>query len=229
MSESAKLDQILDGIAKLDIKTDNTNRKIEQLTQTINGLKTENLLLKDRITKLEEKLDYQENQMRRNNVIVYNLEENDSENWNQTEEKVKLFVKGFYEIELTDKDVERAHRLGNKLTTKTNPRPVVVKFSNFKIRDNIIRGASKLKGSTYAVSEDFSQKVKEERKALKPYLQQYKEQGRSAHLRFNKLVVDGKVVKPRSIIDAPAENQSLAEIPKNQTSSGRVLRDRSKY
>lgn len=146
-SATSKLDQILKGIDLLNKKTDNTNIRIEELTTAINILQCENDSLKTKLNTLEAKLEYQENQLRRNNIIIYNMAENETENWLQTEEKVKDFVKQVCNIELQGKDIERAHRLRNQNTTKSNPRPIIAKFANFKTRDFIIRGARALKNT----------------------------------------------------------------------------------
>ena len=50
-----------------------------------------------------------------------------------------------------------------------------------------------LKGSDIWINDDFSKKVQAERKCLTPYLQQVRQQGSTAYLRYNKMIIDGKV------------------------------------
>lgn len=109
-SDSNKLDRILSGIEHLNNKTDKTNVKIEELTEAINKLKSENAHLKNTITMLELKIHYQENQLRRNNVIIYNLEENETETWEQTEHLVNSFVQKYFAMELQTRDIESQDR-----------------------------------------------------------------------------------------------------------------------
>lgn len=184
----AKLDKILAGITRLDTKTDKTNTNLENLTKQIENLKQENSSLKQTVTKLETKLDYLENQSRRNNIILFGLKESDNEDWNETEEKVIEVAQQYFQLNLNTNDIERAHRIGYN---KRN-RPIVVKFLNYKTKNFLIRNGVKLKGSNISISEDFSEKIKQERNELKPYLKAARELGARAHLNYNKLLIDGK-------------------------------------
>lgn len=101
---------------------------------------------------------------------------------------------------------ERAHRLN----TRNSPRPVIVKFSHFKDRDKVLRkyrdqkstalggeqpgdvsGQNRVIDSGVRVAEDFSARVRRTRRALYPFLRDYLKESRDAHIRFDKLVVDG--------------------------------------
>lgn len=183
--ELQKINEILEGIRRLESKTEKANENIEILTKSINKIEQENVQLKERVVQLEKKVDYFENQSRRNNLVIYGLKETKDESWNETEDKATAFVKDKFGITLQERDIERAHRLG---TNKSgNQRPVIIKFNNYKVKERILRTGGKLKDTGYAVAEDFSKLVKEERNQLKPFLNKYRQEGRRAHLRFNKL------------------------------------------
>ena len=49
--------------------------------------------------------------------------------------------------------IDRAHRIGRREVGKT--RPVVVRFSEYKTKEKILRNASNLKGSGKRISEQF--------------------------------------------------------------------------
>lgn len=188
-----KIDKILQGIAVLDEKSNATNIKLEEFTKQISVLQQENADMKRTILKLETKLDYLENQTRRNNLVIYGIPEDteDNESWDDARQKIIEVITQFYGLKLNNWDIERAHRLG--FNKKPNIcRPIIAKFLNFQVKDQLIRNGVKLKGSNIAVSEDFSEKVKQERILLKPYLTAAKDLGARAHLNFNKLSINGK-------------------------------------
>ena len=51
---------------------------------------------------------------------------------------------------------------------------------------------SKLKGSNIFIAEDFSQRVREIRKALTPHLKTARNQGKRAAMIYDHLLIDGK-------------------------------------
>lgn len=88
---------------------------------------------------------------------------------------------------VTSGNIERAHRLGRY--RPSNNRPIIVNFSSFKIKQDLLSKGFKLKDSGFSVSEDFSANVRYERKQL---LEFAREQESNFKLRFNKLIIDGK-------------------------------------
>ncbi len=144
-------------------------KRVVNLEGQVYDLKKEN-------ESLVRKLDALENQSRRNNLIVYGLPEDEKENWDQSEEKVKAFMKEKLQID-DDIAIERAHRLGKRRkvtqndegndvigndgregeneqegdnppdTTRYKSRPVIMKFSSWKDRELVLSASrDKLKG-----------------------------------------------------------------------------------
>ena len=85
-----------------------------------------------------------------------------------------------------------------------------MKFSHFKYREKVLRkysdqklraqggeqpndvsGQNRAIDSGVRVAEDFSARVRRTRRALYPFLRDYLKESRDAHIRFDKLVVDG--------------------------------------
>lgn len=60
--------------------------------------------------------------------------------------------------------LKRAHRLGRHNPDRN--RPIIVKFSNFKTKEAILRNGRKLKGTAYSIGEDFSKQTQTARKHL---------------------------------------------------------------
>lgn len=83
----AKLHLILKGIVDLNSKIDVTNQNMEHVRAIIKDLKNENVILKQRLENIENKLDYLKNQSRENKLILYGIKEDETEHCNATEEK----------------------------------------------------------------------------------------------------------------------------------------------
>ena len=98
------------------------------------------------------RLDYLEDQSRRNNLRFEGIVEETGENWEQTAKKVEVIVRE--RLGITDTiQIERAHRVGK--FNSERPRLVVAKFLRFNDRENILRSSGKLKGTNIYINEDL--------------------------------------------------------------------------
>lgn len=135
---------------------------------------------------LADVVDDMNNRMRRNNLIIKGLPEEENEGYAESERVVKDFFSTHLEIEAGD--IERAHRLG-----KTRPdfhRPIIVKFLNFKSKLEALSNASKLKDLEEPkvwLEEDFSPKVQLARKKLRDFAKSNRKSTEKYTVRFNKL------------------------------------------
>ena len=121
--------------------------------------------MEDRVRWLEEKVDYLENQSRRNNIVIYGVGEEEDENWEMTSIIVRHVIKQTG-VNLDDRDLERAHRVGRG----RYPRPIVCKLAQYRTKEDVIRAARYLRGTGVAVSQNHSRRVREERAFLKRHL-----------------------------------------------------------
>lgn len=71
-------------------------------------------------------------------------------------------------------------------------RPIVVKFSNFRVRESIRTSGYKLKNKQYNIRAQFPREIVEKRKALMPVLRKALWESRRAVLKYDKLFIDGK-------------------------------------
>lgn len=85
--------------------------------------------------------------------------------------------------------IERCHRLGRKTSEK--PRPVIVKFVDYREKMAVLKVSPQLKDTNFSLSDDFSKRIREIRKQLWRSAAQEKEQGAKVKLLFDKLSVDG--------------------------------------
>ena len=81
-----------------------------------------------------DKLEYLENQSRRNNIRIYGILEEENESWDTTEEKVKQVLAEKLNLEEA-LHIERAHRVGRVASgPRRRPRTIVGKLRDFSKR-----------------------------------------------------------------------------------------------
>lgn len=102
---------------------------------------------------------------------------------------VDEFCEDYLGIRNISQDIERAHRIGRRRSGEF--RPVVVKFSSFRIREKVRWNASRLGGTRFGIQEQFPRQIQEQRKQLYPILKDARKRGKRATLVVNKLYIDG--------------------------------------
>ena len=173
-------------IDKLTADILRNNEKLVELTRDVNDVKesieASEAMLEEKMKKLEEKVKNEqqkgldmdkylanenkelreklrnlEDRSRRDNLRLNGVEEYDNEFWADTKETLKEFIE--QNLGLRNIKIERAHRTGEKNGSNDAPRTIVAKFSSFKIKEVILKNASKLKGTHYYINEEFSKET----------------------------------------------------------------------
>lgn len=174
------LDKRLTEVECKTVAIEEVQEEIQRFRQSISHISSENDQLRARQSELED-------MQRRDNLLFYGLPDAQSESWAQTEEKLMNVFSSRLEIAPSEILIERAHRLGGYHPNKC--RPVIAKFSSFKLKQQILLSSSKLKEVNVAVSEDYSPATRLARKKLAEF---GKTQSSRFKLRFNKLYVNRK-------------------------------------
>lgn len=155
--------------------------------------------------KVIEKADDLENRSRRNNIKVFGIPEESSEDYAASEVKLKAAIAD--KLGIKDEIViERAHRVGPKDggrktrdgTRRKNPdepRPIVAKLLNWKQKDAIIQAARKSRPHGVSFRDDFSDRVLAKRASLIPDMLAARKEGKQAFLVRDRLVIK-KLSKP---------------------------------
>ncbi|CAN7937376.1 unnamed protein product [Ixodes hexagonus] len=198
-SRVAKLEESINEIAKLkeDIVAVNAAiREVRTEVNTISRRQRESELLSDELN----------NRMRRNNLIIKGLPENERENWSDSERIVRAFLSSNLQVNVGE--IERAHRLGMRKPDFN--RPIIVKFLNFKCKDEVLKNAHKLRNAACPgvwIEEDFSPKMQLVRKKLRDF----------AELRFGaskfRLYYD-KVLINNTFFRYDSDSDSVVESPR---------------
>lgn len=167
---SKKLDQLLNGLAQFNVelatlKEDPKSKKttiadLESRFQTFSdGVISCLNELKDRIIKMEDEIDENQQYSRRNCLILHGLGEGNPENHTQV---VQEFFKDKLKIEVTVDQIDRAHRLGvSGRHTMANAvargaRPMIVKFVSYRTRQKIFQEKKVLKGTKITITESLT-------------------------------------------------------------------------
>ena len=136
-SKEKKFNQLWQGIKQLKETMLIQNEKLHKLTNItqnlenkLNGIQKKTVEYENKLNQLEEKkeqlryemvqktnllvfqLDRQEQYIRRENILIYGVEENKEDN----DDRVKVLFKiaDELEIDLEDNEIQRVHRLGQK-------------------------------------------------------------------------------------------------------------------
>lgn len=196
--------QILSEVRLLKDKQKTTDTKLQQLSDKVTAIEAElaqlksqspSLLPAETIPSLESKIshvqarcDDAENRLRRCNILFYGIEDSENETWAMSEGIILEFCMQKLKQTISSDCVERAHRLG-RFSAGRN-RPIIVKLSRFKEKDCILMSGPLLKGTPFAVGEDFSLDVRIARRKLLHFA---KERNMSYKLTFNKLKMENRI------------------------------------
>ena len=98
-----------------------------------------------------------------------------------------------------DISLDIAHRMGRYSPDATRPRPIVLKLVDRHSKYEILKFTKNLKGSHITVTEQFPDVVRAKRAALVPELKKQRGLGHLAHIRGDKLIVDGRPAKTQEV------------------------------
>lgn len=158
--------------------------KIEKLNEQIDTYNT-------KIKELEDRLNYQEDYSRRNNVRISGVEERGaSETWEQTAAAVTSLLEE--KMQLPGLVVERAHRVGMRRDDR--PRHILARFARYCDRDAVMRNSNKLRGTNIFMNEDLCAASQAVKNAQMPLLKQARAQGKVAFFRHTRLIIKEKTI-----------------------------------
>ena len=129
------------------------------------------------------KMEYLENQSRRNNIRVSGIPESADETWETVEEKVKKAIREKLDMEI---DIERAHRVESKKKPEGakksgQSRTIVCRLKNWKQKEAVVRKARKEKPEGLFICEDLAVATLEKRASHVEKLKAAKKAGKTAY------------------------------------------------
>ncbi|KAL3284919.1 hypothetical protein HHI36_019051 [Cryptolaemus montrouzieri] len=109
---------------------------------------------------LKKRLEIVDRKTRKNNLVIYGLK-------------------------TTENAVSDVYKIG-----KTESCPVLLELLNRKLQQQILQNSYKLKGSNISLSPDYTPEERRARKILVVRMREAKEEGKSAYIRGNTLIVE---------------------------------------
>ncbi|CAH1173959.1 unnamed protein product [Phaedon cochleariae] len=171
MSDQAFIKTLADNVSEAVTKT--VNKKLQILEQKINDLKTNLQEMKaDTDAKIDildvqlkkmngeneslvRNYDYMEQNMKRNNLRIFNFQEKSNEN---TRQEIMTLLNSKLNCNIKDQDIELCYRIGktdNSTNTK-KARGILLKLKDYEIRQTIYHAKKMLKGTGVIIREDLT-------------------------------------------------------------------------
>ncbi|KOB67411.1 Endonuclease-reverse transcriptase [Operophtera brumata] len=146
------------------------------------------------------RLDDFDKKLRQRNLILFGILE-EEKSYHELEELVLQIINIKLEIECDRKDIEFVGRMGKK---NTKPRPIRLALTTYGKK--ILQRKNALEGSGSYIKEDFPPKVLEIRKTLIPQLNEHRENGVKAILKYVKIIIKEKSQeKPKTVLQKTEE------------------------
>ena len=198
---TSRVDNLVYTVESLRASLEVSQRDIEALQPLDKSLKTTEKdvqALKDELGRQDGKMEYLENQSRRNNIRVNGIPEETDETWDDVERKVKVLVKET--IGVDNIEIERAHRVESRKKAPrgavgNKPRTIVAKLREWKQRELILRKARQAKPAGVYFSEDLALATLQRREALVPKLKAAKDEGKIAYFVLDRLIIRNRRVQ----------------------------------
>lgn len=219
-----KLNAITSGISNLRERVTVLENKVVDQSRwqdDVSSMKHDVVSIGNNLSAVIGHVDALDNRLRRNNLIFKGIPEERGETWDRTEQIVTEFVKTFLKVDAGE--IERAHRIGRKQDGFN--RMIVVKFQNYKNKQEILSKAPSLKNVQSPkvwIDEDFSPYIQEARKKLRDFAKPHREAQKKVRFTFDKLFIDD-----RTYIYDPSLNQvvELQSAPFRAVHSGENKRE----
>ena len=188
-NEQSVLRQELSTLQAQVTNQEDVSDKVELMYADIDANAESITTVQDRLSAVENAVEKQEQYSRRENVLLYNIDEEDGETfWNVRAKVLDIFNGNFgaTEKKLHEHDITRAHRLGKDIDTKTpssqnKPRPIIVRFSNFMDKLSVLKTRPALREKGIGISNDLTLKQRAE-------LQKLKDKGERGYFKNGQLV-----------------------------------------
>ena len=177
----------------------------------------------------------------RDNLVFTNVPENqtsrsDGRKFEDTEHVLSKFISD--KLQINDVSFERVHRIAparSNSHARTDPRPIVAKFTLFKDRERVRRASHLLRGTRFGINEQFPEEIEQTRRKLYPVMRQLRRDNERVVLVKDNLIVNGREVRPEDVPrlvrqqdptrparqnpDQPSDNPSAPRNPEQSSDS----------
>lgn len=210
-SMSKRLDDVVVTVSEIKKSLEYSQKDIEELEplrKNLDEAHKEIDVLEYEFKNHDLKLEYLENQSRRNNIRVRGIPESKGETWDQVETKLKAAIKTKLGM---DVDIERAHRVERRMKSNSSntsgganassnlpnqPRVIVCRMRDWKQREAVIRKARKEKPTNLFICEDLALATLKKREPKIEEMKAAKKAGKLAYFVLDRLIIKNKPTAP---------------------------------
>lgn len=165
---------------------ENINSKFEILT-------AENVVLKSKVSELEKQIEYNERELKRKNLVFHGIV-CEGLQYFELENTILRIINEQLNVQCYEDEIDFIKRIKSNNTNYV----VTIGLTTWRKKLLILQNKRNLNNSPIYLTEDLPKKVREERKSLIPIMNDAREQGKHAILKYNKLLIDGKVFEGES-------------------------------
>lgn len=211
LEKEKRMDDLVKSINEIKLMISETNTDVKETKTIINDIrdeiranKKEIKYLKKVVSQQQEKIIFLDNKLRQNNIVIHGLAEEADESFEQLHQLVGNVLNEKVGMNLSNQDIDNVYRMGRKRTGSA--RSILTSFTTLRVRNEIMRKKGVLKGTDIFITEDFSKVVREARKELGKVARTLRERGEVVKLRYDKLLVNGKlydVDASKDLLDDP--------------------------
>ena len=176
-----------ENITSITERVEMNDFEMEKAREEVQKLSEENGKLKQSLNDIQSKSMI-------NNLIIGGIEESDQESETQLENSVRSFFSDQLKIpeeKGNDIQFERIHRTGVKRASK--PRNIVAVFMSKRDKDYVKSMRPGLRDTVFYMHDQYPTEILEQRKRLLPILKKAKSDNKDAYIKYNKLIIDGKI------------------------------------
>ena len=198
-----------------DLESDKCNleQRVNDLTVKIENFKQKEVAIEQKFDQLTDRQITNEAYGRRENLLIYGVEEKDEEICETVLKNFMLTQLNIPEAKIETIKLQRCHRLKSNLS----PKPIICRFMYYPDRMCVWKARSNLKGTPYSLSEDFPPEIVSRRKILYPIFKAAKNDKAKCQLIGDKLYLEGKLYTVKNLQELPVKYDptALATVEKN--------------
>lgn len=187
----SELQQILSSLNEIKTDIKEIKSAIDATKKNIEAIHSKQEYLEDKLNKQEQLLQGVFKKLRKKNLIIFGLFE-DEQSINELEEKVLDLISNKLKINFNLDEIDYVTRI-SKRRSDSSPRPVIVALTTWRKKRLILSKAFTLKEYKIYIDHDLTPDERNERKILKEQASEYRKKGYKVKIKNNKLSINGKI------------------------------------
>lgn len=185
--------------------TDNITRKFEE---GLNSVRAEQESNRNHIEEHNRQIGNIERELRKRNILIFGVEEGENNYW-QLEDTVLEIINNILKVDCEPKEIDFVRRIGNP---KNQKRPIIVGFLAFRKKLLVVKNKKLLSEYEMYIKDDYPQEVVKERKRLQPEVDRLWKEGKTAFIKYNKIVINEDPYSNNEPYDKMNSNSSMSNV-----------------